>query len=171
MSKLLAALVVEREERRVAAERERQEREEERAAAQAQVDAMLRVMQEQSQLQAGRGSSVAPTEPLSGPRSDPKVERLCADHDIEAELSTFEHMMEGYDIPEERWAFWLAPKLTGPAQLAHTSLPNDEAKVYVDVKRAILMRYDVDGETYRQRFRSAVFAPTEPPREYAARLR
>ena len=75
--------------------------------------------------------------------------------DVDVFLTTFERVMNGYKIPEGRWAIQLAPQLSGKAQQAYASLSAEAAANYQEVKKAILRRYDVCDETYRQRFLSA----------------
>ena len=79
-------------------------------------------------------------------------------------------MMRAYEIKPERWAFKLATQLTGKAQQAYAALPAEEAGDYTKVKLAILRRYDISEETYRQRFRAAKKAEGESYRELVARL-
>jgi hypothetical protein len=90
--------------------------------------------------------------------------------DIEAYLTTFERMMRAYDIGRERWAFMLAPQLTGKAQQAYASLSADDAGDYCQLKDATLRRYDINAETYRRRFRSPVKKEEEIYRELSTRL-
>ena len=45
-----------------------------------------------------------------------KVTKLTEADDVEAYLTTFEHLMQAYQVPQERWAFKLAPQLVGKAQ-------------------------------------------------------
>lgn len=45
-----------------------------------------------------------------------RLTRLTDNDDIEAYLTTFDQMMWAYDITKERWAFKVAPQLTGKAQ-------------------------------------------------------
>ena len=71
----------------------------------------------------------------------------------------------------ERWSFQLAPYLTGKAQQAYAALPPDEAKTYSTVKEAILRRYDIHEETYRQRFRKLRPKGGESPQELITRLK
>ena len=71
----------------------------------------------------------------------------------------------------ERWSFQLAPYLTGKAQQAYAALPPDEAKTYSTVKEAILRRYDIHEETYRQRFRKLPPKGGESPQELITRLK
>jgi len=58
--------------------------------------------------------------------------------------------MRVYGVREDRWAFKLAPQLTGRAQQAYAALNADDAAKYEKVKAAILRRYDISEETYRQ---------------------
>ena len=68
-------------------------------------------------------------------------------------------------MSRERWSFQLAPHLTGKAQQAYAALPPEDAKTYDMVKEAILRRYDINEETYRQRFRKLRPKEGEPPQE------
>ena len=47
------------------------------------------------------------------------------------------------------------PQLVGKAQQAYAVLSPDDAKDYAILKKAILLRYDINEESYRQRFRVA----------------
>lgn len=61
--------------------------------------------------------------------------------------------MQAHDIVEERWNVKLAPYLTGKAQQAYTALNTDETKDYNSLKAAILVRYGINEESYRLKFR------------------
>ncbi len=63
--------------------------------------------------------------------------------------------MQAYEFSEERWALKLAPQLTGKAQQAYAAMESSQAASYVELKAAILRRYKINEETYRQRFRTA----------------
>ena len=65
--------------------------------------------------------------------------------------------MQAYEVPQERWAFKLVPQLVGKAQQAYAALSPDDVKDYAILKKAILLRYDINEleESYRQRFRVA----------------
>jgi len=76
------------------------------------------------------------------------------DDNIEAYLTTFERLMAAYEVKRERWAFKLAPQLVGKAQQAYAAMSADDAADYDKLKKAILRRYDINEESYRQRFRS-----------------
>ena len=56
------------------------------------------------------------------PASRPTLSKLTEEDDIEAYLTTFERMMEGYSIDKGKWSYKLAPNLTGRAQQAFCSL-------------------------------------------------
>ena len=83
-----------------------------------------------------------------------KLTKLTESEDIEAYLTTFERMMAAHEVDEEKWAFQLAPNLSGKAQLAYTTMSSDDAKDYEQVKETILLRYNINTETYRQRFQT-----------------
>ena len=75
-----------------------------------------------------------------------------------------------YEVDEARWAFKLAPQLTGRAQQAYAALDPSDAECYTTVKAAILRRYNINDEMYRQRFRSFRYKPGKTPTEMAKRL-
>ena len=52
-------------------------------------------------------------------------------------LTTFERVMEVYEIEKTRWSFKLAPYLSGKAQQAYASLSAEEAAQYDSVKEAV----------------------------------
>ena len=99
-----------------------------------------------------------------------KLTKLSDHDDIEAFLTTFERMMTAYEVPMERWAFVLAPQLTGKAQQAYAAMGEADAGKYKKLREAILLRYDINSETYRQRFRQARTKTDESPRQLATRL-
>ena len=101
---------------------------------------------------------------------DVRVAKLTEEDDIEAYLTTFERLMTVYEIPEERWVFKLAPQLVGKAQQAYAALGEEEARDSAKLKTAILRRYDINEETYRQRFRSTRKISGETNRQLVARL-
>ena len=96
-----------------------------------------------------------------------KLTPLTDGDDIEAYLTTFERIMGTYDIAKECWLFKLAPQLTGKAQQVYTALPPEDCD---EVKAAILRRYNINEETYHQRFRSLRIKEGEAPRELVTRL-
>ena len=78
--------------------------------------------------------------------------------------------MKVYEIDSARWAYKLAPQLTGRAQQAYAALNPDEAQSYDTVKAAILRRYNINEETYRKRFRSLKHKSGLAPTELVTRL-
>ena len=72
-----------------------------------------------------------------------KLTKLSDSENIEAYLTTFERMMQVYEVEEARWAFLLAPQLTGKAQQAYAALKAEDATKYPEVKAAILRRYNM----------------------------
>ena len=139
------ALERERWDREIAEERDRMERqrEEERQEMHRQMERLQQLVTEHRVAAATQ------------PRHDiepVKLTRLTENDNIEAYLTTFERIMEAHEVSVERWSFKLAPQLTGKAQQAYAALQPDETKTYETVKAAILRRYNINEETYRQRF-------------------
>jgi phosphoenolpyruvate carboxylase len=97
-----------------------------------------------------------------------KLTKLTESEDIEAYLTTFERIMGVYGMEE---AFQLAPLLTGKAQQAYAAVSADEAHNYVRIKEAVLRRYNISDEMYRQRFRSIQRREGEAYAELAICLR
>ena len=91
--------------------------------------------------------------------------KLTDEDDVKSYLTTFERIMAANEVSRERWSFQLAPHLIGKAQQANAALPPEEAKVYDTVKEAILRRYDINEEMYRQRFRKLRPKEGESPQE------
>ena len=104
---------------------------------------------------------------------DVKIVKLTEQDDIEECLTTFERIMVAYEVPKERWTFncKLAPQLVGKAQQAYAAMSPDEAQDYDQLKEAILLRYNINEESYRQKFRSTIKVQGEGNRELASRLR
>ena len=78
----------------------------------------------------GEVGSLASGERATSDRDPLKLSRLTEDDDIEAFLTTFERMMTAYSVDPARWAFKLAPQLTGWAQQAYVALLTSEAGDY-----------------------------------------
>jgi hypothetical protein len=91
--------------------------------------------------------------------------------DIENYLTTFERVAQTYEWPVDTWVIKLIPHLTGKAQAAYAAMDITESKNYGRVKEAILKRFDITDETYRQRFRAIKKMPNESYGEVYVRLK
>ena len=79
-----------------------------------------------------------------------KLTKLGEGDYAEAFLTNFERMIAAYGVDRAQWVYRLAPQLTGKAQQAYA---------------AIMRRYNINVETYRQRFREARLKEGETHRE------
>ena len=104
-------------------------------------------------------------------RETPRLTKMEEGGDVEAYLTTFECVMTVYEVPKDRWSFTLAPQLIGKAQQAYAAMDNSHIDDYVEVKAAILRRYAITEETYRQRFRTIRKSGNETYVELMVRLR
>lgn len=165
-----------RREQELREERERREREQAEAAARREDENERRVRMMQEQLDMMKGwmehSSAREDERVrsAGRHEQLKLTKLTESEDIEAYLTTFERMMVVYEVTVDKWAYRLAPLLTGKAQQAYAALSVADAHNYARVKESILRRYDISDETYRQHFRSARRKEGEAYAELAIRL-
>ncbi len=102
---------------------------------------------------------------------EPKLEKLSVSDDVEHFLITFERMAAVCRWPKEDWAFHLIPLLTGKARAAYVHMDVDDSLDYEELKSAILRKYDINREAYRQRFRSLDVELLESPKELYVRLK
>ncbi|XP_024117097.1 uncharacterized protein LOC112138718 [Oryzias melastigma] len=108
---------------------------------------------------------------LPSHKKQPKLHPLNEDDNIEHFLITFERIAAACRWPKSEWAFHLIPLLTGKARSACVHMDVVVSMNYDDVKCAILQKYDINCETYRQRFRSLYVKPDETPKELYTRLK
>ncbi|XP_049894387.1 uncharacterized protein LOC126386227 [Epinephelus moara] len=102
---------------------------------------------------------------------EPRLEKLTENDDVEHFLITFERIAAACQWPKSDWVFRLIPLLTGKARGAYVHMDVDESLEYDRVKTTILKKYDINPETYRQRFRSLDVGPDESPKELYVRLK
>ena len=163
-------------EKEIAAERERMDglREEERLRQAQENDERLAEMRRQierlQEMFHEHSSAPGSARDRRSPTDLIKLTRLSEEDDVESYLTTFERIMAAHEIAQDRWSYHLAPYLTGKAQQAYAALPPNDAKDYDKVKEAILRRYDITKETYRQRFRQLRPTESESPQEVVTRL-
>ncbi|RXN23938.1 zinc finger and SCAN domain-containing 9 [Labeo rohita] len=91
--------------------------------------------------------------------------------DIENYLRRFERLARTWRWPEEEWSYRLVPLLTGQALEAYLAMDEERAEVYTDLKEALLEKFNISPETYRQRFRSTTVPAGESPTETYNRLK
>ena len=99
-----------------------------------------------------------------------KLVSLKDDDYIESYLITFERIMNAHKVGKERWSHYLAPQLAGRAQLAFAVLSIEEAGEYDAIKEAILIRYNINEEAYRNRFWMEKRKEGETNREFSVHL-
>ncbi|KAI7812514.1 hypothetical protein IRJ41_003201 [Triplophysa rosa] len=96
---------------------------------------------------------------------EPKLEKFTEFDDVEHFLITFERIAAACRWTKQDWAFRLLPLLTGKARAAYVHMDVDESLIYENVKSAILRKFEINRETYRQRFRLLDVEPFESPKE------
>ena len=149
-------------EREVAEERMRRERDarEKVEEMRAQMDRLMKIVEEQKSASASKGTTELSV----------KLVALTELDDIESYLVTFERIMTAHKVDKGRWPHYLAPQLTGKAQLAFAALPVSDSADYDAIKAAILVRYDINEDAFKNRFRSSKRKDGETNREFAVRM-
>lgn len=100
----------------------------------------------------------------------PKIPKYQEGEDIEAYLRTFERLAHANDWPQNTWAPRLAALLTGKAREAYALMPLDEIDSYDQVKIAVLKKYQLGSEAYREKFRTSYKQPDERFQEWGTRV-
>ena len=93
--------------------------------------------------------------------------KLSEEDEVDVYFRTFERIAETCGVEKSKWAIMLAPKLTGKAMKAYAALNMEQSKEYEIVKKVVLEKYEVNGETYRMKFRKRVRKADESVREWA----
>ena len=161
-----------RRDEELAEERQRRETEARRhqTEMQEQMEMIKRLVESARPLAAETRTSTTAEDGHRTPRDKLVLTKFEEGEDVEAYLTAFERVMTVYSIDRTRWAIKLAPQLSGRALQAYAALSADRASDYQEVKKAILRRYDIGEETYRQRFRTARKKESEAYVELATRL-
>lgn len=101
----------------------------------------------------------------------PRMPTLKESDDIEHFLTMFERVALTANWPRGSWALHLVPLLDGRARAAYVAMDSEDIGDYQQVKDAILRKYEINKDTYRQRFRSSTGREDETPRELYTRLK
>ncbi|XP_071998340.1 uncharacterized protein [Engystomops pustulosus] len=104
------------------------------------------------------------------PATKLKLTKLTETDDIESYLKVFERVAQANKWPEDQWVLHLVPFLTSKAQQAYSQMRTDDAENYKKVKTAILRRYNIHTETFRQKFRTYSYQDKDGPREAYTQL-
>lgn len=90
---------------------------------------------------------------------------------MENYLLRFERIAKTWAWPEEEWAYRLVPLLTGKALEAYSAMDEERSDHYPDLRQALLAKFNISAETYRQRFRDLAVPSNEVPTETYQRLK
>ncbi len=103
---------------------------------------------------------------LKGPKLTPFDER----DDMGSYLHRFERVAELHRWRKADWAVYLASLLKGKALDVYARLPNDQARDYDKLKEALLKRYALTEEGYKQKFYESKPEKGESPPQFITRL-
>ncbi|KAI7806491.1 hypothetical protein IRJ41_006936, partial [Triplophysa rosa] len=103
--------------------------------------------------------------------NNPKMLPWSSDEDIEHYLTTFERIAQACKWPRQEWVLHLLPLLSGSARAAYVAMEPSDSLNYDCVKQIILDKFEINQETFRQRFRACSLCEDETPREQYVRLK
>ncbi|KAI4901393.1 hypothetical protein NFI96_008728 [Prochilodus magdalenae] len=118
-----------------------------------------------------RAARLAVQTPTAPSWPTPRLPTLKDADDVENFLVMFERLAQAAMWPEQMWAIHLVPLLEGKARAAYVAMDAEEALDYGKLKTAILRKFEINKETYRQKFRSDEVYSDETPRELCVRLK
>ena len=118
--------------------------------------------------------AAAPTREDSryGVKKSPKLPCFADGQDsIDCYLQRFERFARSNEWPEEDWATSLSALLSGKALEVYSRLSDEDATNYAYLKAALLERYNLNEEGYRQKLRKSKPEEGESPEQYMHRLK
>src|SRR6266536_3527295 len=92
------------------------------------------------------------------------------ENDVAAYLKRFEILCETQNIPKDCWSTALSSKFKGNSLLLYEVLNKDEVKDYDILSKALLKRFLLTAEHFRQSFRSQKIKAGETYSQYMTRL-
>ena len=149
-------------------DREKQREHEDRERQRQHEIEMERMRMERASIEGNRASESSREAVLtSKPKLPPFVD---GKDDLDSYLNRFERMARsnGWDMTE--WAVSLSALLTGRALEVYSRLSEEEAQDYEKLRDALLRRYGLTGEGYRQKLRECRPEPEESPGQFLTRL-
>ena len=90
--------------------------------------------------------------------------------DMDAYIERFERFAKTQNWDESTWAVSLSSLLTGKGLEAYTSMPAEQANDYQALKNAVLKRYQLTEEGFRQKFRDEKPEAGETVYQFVARI-
>ncbi len=99
-----------------------------------------------------------------------KLDKLTDEGNPAVFFQAFEKVALIRAIPSQCWGELVVEFLTGKALESFAKLGLGQAKDYQEIKRAVLLRFDISAESHRRQFRQATKRETETYREFGVRL-
>ncbi|XP_077508305.1 uncharacterized protein LOC144119604 [Amblyomma americanum] len=167
----------EREKERDAREKERDAREKERSDRKLQeIDKEMALLQLRANSNISGSSVSEPSSSTMPTRAlGVRPHKLMAPFnekgdDLDAYLTRFERVAAAQQWPREQWATALSTCLTGEALNVFGRMPAPDSNDYDKVKLALLLRFRLTEEGFRQKFRNETPNDHETPSQFVSRL-
>ena len=162
-----------REERRLAMEREEKEKEREEK----EKERVEREKERAHQLELASLKNEKPTQNPGSESEDelprgyrPKIPPFADSDEMDAYLQRFERLASLYRWKDSDYAIYLGTLLRGKALKVYVSLPPEVSEDYQELKKALLLAYHVDANSYRRKFKEGRVGDNESYVQLALRM-
>ena len=165
---------IEREERALEREREREREREEREREREERENARKESEREHELQLKRlelqamGGDVMTVSTKSVPKLPPFIDHK---DDLDSYLNRFERFARANDWDKRIWSINLSALLSGRALDVYSRLSEEDAADYDSLKEALLKRYDLTEDGFRNKFRMSKPEYGESPDQFLTRLR
>ena len=158
---------LERDERRLERDREREKEEKVREEREKERKHELELAKLRSASETSSESDRSSRAVVSGPRMPTFDEEK---DKMDSYIKRFERHARLNAWPENQWASHLSALLTGKALETYSRLSEEQAERYEELKTALLERYGLTSEGYRQKLRRISPEPDESPSQFLSRI-
>lgn len=151
---------------------EREERVASREMKRAEMEKELRLRElelKEKELAQQKELGVAPSTNKADPKYS-KLPKFVEGQDPDVFLKSFEKLAGLHKWAKPEWPIRIVPLLTGKALEAYSRLNEADGGNYDKIKDAILKRYELTAEAYREKFRSVSQGKDESFREFKVKL-
>lgn len=160
-------------EEREAAKEQAQAARELAIAEQRTLELKLQLREQNESAASVQSGAAAPVQSGAGPVHSPQRWMPPFDErrdDLDAYIMRFERLAVGQQWPTEQWATALSVCLSGEALAVFARLTPEDSVSYEKVKRALLTRFRLTAEGFREKFRASKPEAGETGTQYVARL-
>jgi len=100
----------------------------------------------------------------------PRLPSYCEKENMDAYLERFERFATNQKWAKDEWATYLSALLTGKATEVYARMPYDESLQYSKLKDALLRKFDLTKDGFRDKFKQVKPEDNETPSQFVVRI-